>query len=213
MSSVLRPVGDKPPNIYWRRRVVVIVVLVVFLALLIWGIRAVLGVMAGDEQAAVTPSPSPSASTLATASGTQSPSGSGTQSASGSAGECGDDALKVSATSSSREVAAGAAIKVGMLIENVSDSACSFDAGSANLSLKVTSGNDQIWSSDDCQGAGENAPTVVQPGGQLTSEVAWNGVRSAEGCPTGLAKLKAGTYQLRASVGDITSGALTITLT
>ncbi len=100
-----------------------------------------------------------------------------------------------------------------MTIVNTGATACTLDAGSANLELVVASGADRIWSSDDCQKASENQQTSVAPGVKLESKVAWSVVRSASGCPTGLAKLKPGTYQLTARVGDFRSQPLALTVT
>lgn len=205
----MHPVGSRPPNVYWRRRVVALVLLVLVVALLVWGIRALMGAMSGDSTAtpsATATAEAPTTAATATATGTETAAGD-------SPAACADDAVKVSATSSAREAAVADPLDVGMTIENVGDTPCQLDAGSANLEIKITSGSDQVWSSDDCQAEGENRMTTVNPGDTLESSVPWNGVRSAQGCPTGLNDLKPGTYQVRARVGDITSGALTLTLT
>lgn len=218
----MHPVGDKPPNVYWRRRLVVILLLIVLIALVVWGIRAVVGAVGEDVQAATPPPTTPATSAppaTATATGTQSASASeseseeATQTESPSASDCSAESLKVLATSSARSAAPGSAIKVGMTIENAGEENCVVDAGSGNLELVITSGNDQVWSSDDCQGPAENRPTEVEPGAKLSSEVNWNAVRSSEGCPTDVSALKPGTYQLRGKVGSITSEPLTIQLT
>lgn len=209
----MNPVGDKPPNVYWRRRVVVLVALVVVIGLVVWLVKSLLGAVGGGDP--VTSQTQPPASTaVATASATADPSASAsasTPAADGSAA-CATQAVAVTATSAAKTVKVGTATKIGMTIENTGADKCTLDAGSANLELVISSGSERIWSSDDCQKSAENRPTVVDPGAKLQSEVPWDVVRSAQGCPSSQAALKAGTYQLTAKVGDIDSAPLTFTV-
>lgn len=218
MSHVLRPVGPKHAAVYWRRRIVVLLALVAVIALVGTVVRLVAGDRdgAGSDNAAKVasatptatgaPSGSPSATTSPTASPTASPTG-GT-----GAPACAPAALQVTATADASTYSAKANPKLGMLIRNVGDKACSLDAGSAALELVVVSGSDRIWSSDDCQEDAQSNVQVVKPGAELASSVSWPRQRSAEGCPAKLPEPKAGTYQLTGRVGDITSKPLVFTL-
>ena len=128
---------------------------------------------------------------------------------------CAAPALVVAPTADATSYAVGATATVGMTITNTGPAPCSMDAGSAALELLVVSGNDRIWSSDDCQTDAQNRPTTVEPGdaGVLASNVEWTLVRSAPGCAQGLPALKAGTYQLTARAGEITSQPLAFEIT
>lgn len=220
----MHPVGDRPPQVYWRRRVVVLVLLVVVLALAIWGASALVGALRGDASSADAPAPTPA--TPADADGTDPAAGTapttpaadaGTGQAQGEAEvpPCGADVTVVAATADAATYALGATAKLGMTITNNGTVPCTLDAGSAALELLVVSGEDRIWSSDDCQEAAENRPTTVEPGeaGMLASSVEWPLTRSAQGCADGLPELKAGTYQLTARAGDLTSAPLVLQLT
>lgn len=210
MSSVMHPVGNKPPNVYWRRRVVAIVALVIIVLLAIWAIKAVAGAF-GDDTAATTPTPQPSTPPAsASASATADPSGSATTTSEAEA--CSQESVSVTATSESKVVTVGQATKVGMVLENTGEAACTLDAGSKNLELVISSGAERIWSSDDCQSVGASRPTTVDPGAKLASEVPWEVVRSDKSCGTDLATLKAGTYQLKARAGEWESAPLTLTV-
>ena len=128
---------------------------------------------------------------------------------------CAAETTAVVATADATSYALGATAKIGMTITNSGAAACTLDAGSAALELLVVSGEDRIWSSDDCQENAESRPTTVEPGeaGMLASSVEWTLVRSAEGCAKDLPALRAGTYQLTARAGEITSAPLVLQLT
>lgn len=204
MSSVMKPVGPQPPNVYWRRRALAIVVLVVVLALLIWGITALIGAFTGgDEQTT-----QPSAGASATAAASSSPSGS--PSAGGAA--CTARDVQVVATADSRTHKVGDTAQIGMTITNGSDKACRMDVGSSALTILVTSGSDQIWSSDDCEADSRSNMVDIDAGQAMESSVPWKTERSGANCETGLPSIRPGTYQVVAKAGEITSAPLTMTI-
>ncbi len=217
----MHPVGRRPPNVYWRRRVVALVLLVVVLALVVWGVTALVGALRGDDPAADAPTGSvadagDTEGSAATAPTTQAGTGTGTEAqGEGEVPACGADTTAVVATADAASYALGATAVLGMTITNTGTVPCTLDAGSAALELLVVSGEDRIWSSDDCQEAPENRPTTVEPGeaGMLASSVEWPLARSAEGCADDLPALKAGTYQLTARAGEITSAPVVLQLT
>ncbi len=209
----MHPVGDRPPNVYWRRRVVAAVLAVVVVALLVWGVSAVVGALRGDED---DPTAAPTVTTTGPApdpAETMPPAPDATAAAEGEVPACA--AVAVVATSDAASYPLGGTATVGMTITNTGTAACTVDAGSAALELLVVSGEDRIWSSDDCQEGAENRPSTVEPGeaGMLASSVEWALVRSAEGCAEGLPALKAGTYQLTARAGEITSEPIVLEIT
>ncbi len=207
----MHPVGSKPPNIYWRRRVAALVVLLLVVLILSWAVRAVAGLFTPD------PAPSAAASAAKPAVTASAPVADPSASADVSPGAaatpaCDATSLKVEAVSDSRTYKLGSSAQIGMTITNTGTGPCSMDAGSAALELVISSGSDRVWSSDDCQTAGESRPTVIEPNGVLESKVAWNLERSSQGCGTDLSALKAGTYQLVARAGDLKSAPLSLTI-
>jgi hypothetical protein len=209
MSTVMHPVGSKPPNIYWRRRVAALVVLLLVVLLLTWAVRAVAGLFAPDPAPAAAPADKPPA----TAAPVADPSASASLPPSAApTPACDATSLKVEAVSDSRTYKLGSSAQIGMTITNTGTGPCSMDAGSAALELVISSGSDRVWSSDDCQTTGESRPTVIEPNGVLESKVAWNLERSSQGCGTDLSALKAGTYQLVARAGDLKSTPLSLTI-
>ncbi len=215
----MHPVGDRPPNVYWRRRMVAAVLAVVVVALVVWGVSAAVGALRGDDDPTTAPgTPVTSAPAADPAETTAAPSTAADASTAQGEGEvpaCSADGTAVVATADAASYPLGSTAKLGMTITNTRKAPCTLDAGSAALELLVVSGEDRIWSSDDCQEGAESRPSTVDPGegGMLASSVEWTLVRSADGCVEGLPALKAGTYQLTARAGEITSEPLVLQVT
>ena len=69
------------------------------------------------------------------------------------------------------------------------------------------SGTDRIWSSKDCAPADSSARSLLlAPAASDTTQIAWNRVRSAPGCPAGQAAAKAGTYQVSVTLAGTSGG-------
>ena len=190
-------------------------------SLVVWGATALVGALRGDDAGATGATEQTEGTTAdqtADQGGSPDPAASGTETTAAAEGEvpaCAAETTAVVATADATSYALGATAKIGMTITNSGAAACTLDAGSAALELLVVSGEDRIWSSDDCQENAESRPTTVEPGeaGTLASSVEWTLVRSAEGCAEDLPALKAGTYQLTARAGEITSAPLVLQLT
>jgi hypothetical protein len=118
--------------------------------------------------------------------------------------DCAADALEVSLRTDSRIYAKGEKPKLFIAVKNVGDLPCRMDLGSGALSFTIMSGNDRIWSSDDCQGKGAKDLRVLKPGQALEARSIWNGSRSAPGCPKGMADAKPGTYVVQGRAGSVT---------
>lgn len=201
----MRPVGPQPPNVYWRRRVIAAVVLLLVLALLIWAVTALIGAFSGDDEpAAQAPAPSDSGTASPTSSPGESPSADGAQ--------CTARDVQVVATADSRTHKVGDTAQIGMTITNTSDETCTIDVGSAALTILVTSGSDQIWSSDDCEVDSRSNIVDLEGGKSMESAVPWKTERSGAGCESGLSPIRPGTYQVVSKAGDLTSDPLTVTV-
>ncbi len=234
MSTVRQPAGSPPPSVYRRRRVVALVLALLLFLLLAWAATAIVGALRGEDDATTTatagqasqePSGEPAPSSTPASSEPESsepessepessaPAAAPSESAGGST-DCPAEVVSVVATADQPSYTLGGAATVGMTITNTGSAACQLDAGSAALELMVVSGEDRIWSSDDCQEAEENRPTTVEPGeaGALASSVQWPLERSAEGCSEDLPALRPGTYQLSARAGEIISAPLVLTI-
>jgi hypothetical protein len=90
---------------------------------------------------------------------------------------------------------------------------CTRDVGQAAREIRVTSGNDRIWSSDDCSPGGAPMVVTLRPGAAPTTfSVTWSRKRSAAGCPAETKEAAPGTYRVTGRFGDLTSAGDTFRL-
>ena len=72
---------------------------------------------------------------------------------------------------------------------------CLVDAGEASREIVITSGADRVWDNRDCIAAGTESRDLLLPAaGADATQLSWNRVRSAPGCPPDLPAPGAGTY-------------------
>ena len=144
MSTFRNPVGPQPAKVYWRRRLVVglgLLAVVIIIILII--------VRPGSG----TPSASPS--------GTPSPS---VTSTSAPGDPCDLTKVTVEATTDQSNYAAGVNPVLTFALKSLMTEPCTMSAGSDVQEFRVTSGDELIWSSKDCQTEAVAAETVLMPG-------------------------------------------------
>jgi hypothetical protein len=184
MGSVRHPRGRLPRRVYWIRRSVVLGVAL----LLVFGIGKLLGGNgqdpAGSNIEASTSSaqqqePQPSVSL-----GPVAPSTSPHQKAKPPllppSGECRDD--DVSVLPSVPRAWGAKPIVIHLALQGLQP-ACTFKVSPETLVVKITSGNDRIWSSQDCPRSIPTSDVVVRSGVATNVDVTWSGKRSDIGCP------------------------------
>ena len=203
--------GPRPPVNLWPRRIITGLGLILILALIVWGVvalvRAVIGVFTSD--------PVPQSSTQSVQSGTVDASGytlKGGQEATadglltdGTAIEipvCLDKDIAVTATAS--EASVGSPLYVSVTLENRGSVACSTSL--SNYTLQVSTGGHQVYDSARCAADDESAKTLLlRPTGTWSSWLSWDGYVYADGCtsPAGGAKAATvGTYKLAIQQGS-----------
>ncbi len=198
------PVGPHPPSVYWRRRLVLLlVVLVAAIALgsTLGGSATPAGTSAAAPGQTPTPTASLSTPTPVTTTATPPPSPSPAAS-SAEPVDCAANVLTVTAATDAETYPAGSTPELTLTVRNTGIAPCRTDLGSAQLELRVLSGQDRVWSSDDCSPGGDPNPTVLPAGGQFTTSLQWPRVRSAPSCPGGEPAAQPGTYRLYARLGD-----------
>lgn len=229
MSNVIRPSGPLPPRVYWTRRLLLLVVLVVVLSVLWWVLGRVTGGTPDSAASQEPPAPSSSVVLTTTPVGgdDQDPSGSGSGGAPGPGhtrhngtsvetdhhpregkqhqpelaeptGECDPAAVDMEiAVSDSR---AGRATPARLLLTSTATPACTLAVTATSLVLRVTSGDDIVWSSDDCPDMVLAKEMVVRAEPATAYRFTWNGRRSTEGCH-GLGRLaEPGGYWVEAAL-------------
>ena len=213
---VLRPVGPLSPGVYWFRRALVLLVVVT----VVWaGYRWLGG--GGDDgtdgtAAGATPTPTTSSAepTAVATSTSPKPTKKPTKTATATTTleECRDRDVTVTVATDAETYASGVQPQFTLTVANDSDAACLRDLGPAALELRVSSGGARIWSSDDCNPAGGNDPTTLEPGSPYRQTVTWSRQSSQPGCPTGEPAADPGQYQVIARNLEVISDPAVFTL-
>ncbi len=112
-------------------------------------------------------------------------------------GECRDDDIYVAP--SVPRAWAGGPIEIRLQLTGT-EPACTFEASAKSLVVKITSGEERIWSSQDCGKGVEKTSVVVRSGQPVEVPVTWNGRRSDEDCTPKLAWALPGFYHVYAAV-------------
>ena len=201
MGAHLRPVGPLPEDVYWRRRAAVLVGVLLLLLLL----RACTG---GDEQPdeQLVGAPAPvvtSEKAAATPAPTSTPASSSSPTAT-PVGTCADDDLEVEVETGTLQYRVGGQLPIRMSVRNVGALPCTRALGQGAVELRVLSGSDRIWSSDDCSPGGATGRTKLKPGQAKAVQLSWSGKRSRPGCRGPGERALPGTYRAVGRVGDLT---------
>lgn len=212
MSSFRHPVGPEKPGVYWRRRATVIGVLlliVVVVVLIVVGRGS--GATSAEPTATATGSASPSSSSSSSSGSASSPSARSTPSASSAAdgSTCAKDQIQLTAVVDKTAYGPTEDPKIAMSIKNTGSNSCHMDLGSSQQVLTISSGEEQYWSSKDCQTGGTNQDVTIKAGQTLTTPaIAWDRTRSSTStCDSSRPSVTGGgaSYHLQVGVGNIES--------
>lgn len=194
MSTFRNPVGPQPSSVYWRRRLVVgggLLLVIIIILLVVFSPK-------GDGQKpAATPSSSPSASSSSLDDLEPQP--------------CNPDSISLEAVTDATEYPATIQPQISMKITNLGAAACTINVGTDAQEYRITSGNDAIWNSRDCQTAPTPNEITLEPGAakaQSTAPFAWDRTRSSTTtCDGDRPEVAAGggTYRLTVLLGEIES--------
>ncbi len=192
MEGFRKPVGDEPPEVYWRRRITVLVVGVA-LILLVWFLVSATLAGGGDDEPGVGTSPDPAVTTDAAS-----------NDASGPERPCTAEDVTVTTAVSPASVNVGSSAAFDVSIEHTGSSACSLSSDGDGTSLAVLSGADVYYNSAWCTDTAVFGSTnwVLQPGDKEALQTTWSGQRYSEACEPG-ANGAAGTYRAAISVSGI----------
>jgi hypothetical protein len=187
VSTVLRPVGPRPPWVYWLRRAVIIGVILVLIVVLA---EACSGGSSTPPAASKSPGAHPSSS-----------ASSATSSADAVAA-CDPTALKLVLSTDSDSYPAGQQPKLIGVFTNSSSSSCTLDVSPSTETWTVKSGSDTIWTTHGCTSSGAVKHTTIKAGGTKTRSTIWNGHRLDPDCATG-AEALVGEYTLHATLDGV----------
>ena len=192
MSTFRNPVGPQPAKVYWRRRLVLglgLLAVIIIVMLII--------VKPGSGAPAPTPKPSPS--------------GSASPAPTNAAGQVECDLTKVTleATTDANAYDPGVNPVLTFTLKSLMTEPCTIEAGSDLQEFRITSGEELIWSSKDCQTGAVAATAVLKPGIPLQGpSLPWDRTRSStDTCDAAREQVIAGgaSYHLEVIVGDLTS--------
>lgn len=218
MSSFRHPVGPESSGVYWRRRALVggVLLLIVVVVVLIVVGRGSGASSASAPGATASASGSASSSSSSSAGGAGSaasaaaaPSASASAAASGSGSTCSADQITLAAVLDKTAYGPTEDPKIAMSITNTGSDACHMDLGSAQQVLTISSGDEQYWSSKDCQTNGTNQDVTIKAGQTLTTpSITWDRTRSSTTtCDSSRPAVTGGgaSYHLLVAVGDLKS--------
>ena len=202
MGSVRHPRGRLPRRVYWVRRSVVLLIALG----LVFGIGKLLGgngedpadsgLEASTSSAQQQQQPSSGVS-LGPVAPSQSTRTKGKAPLLPPSGDCHDD--EVSVLPSVEHAWGLQPIVIHLALQGLQP-ACTFKVSPETLVVKITSGDDRIWSSQDCPSAIPESDVVVRSGVATNVDVTWNGRRSDTGCPTQTDWADQGFYHVYAAV-------------
>lgn len=211
MSTVSSPRGPLPPRVYWTRRVLVLGVALA----MVFGIGRLLG---GSPDPSENDSARPASADASTpaagrtasdgATGDAAPAGTNSEKKVKAkktktplavpTGPCADDDIVASPTVDGRAYA-GQDVTITLNLRAASSPACSWEVSPDSVVVKLTSGSDRIWSTQDCPAAIDTAPVVVRKDHTTKVEVTWSGQRSDDECSRTTLWAQPGYYHVGAA--------------
>jgi hypothetical protein len=123
--------------------------------------------------------------------------------------DCLSSQIELTARTDQSNYSPGVAPQLWLRVTNISGLECTIAVGTDQQRYVVTSGDDEIWASDDCQTAFVPMDITLAPGeAQETTPLAWDRTRSAtDTCEGNRPEMKAegSSYHLTTYLGDIVS--------
>lgn len=199
MSQWRNPVGPKDRKVYVRRRLLVLAGLIAFIVAVVL-VFVKPGASGGARSAEDVELPND----VVTSSASQDEDSSDDE-----VPECKKGQLEVVPLADQESYSADEQPQLSLRVENTGEDACSADLGTAGMEFEVSSGDDDVWRSVDCQKNPEHLAVILEPGEPLESEaVTWDRTRSSsETCDITRDPVAAGgaSYHLRAVAAGVDS--------
>lgn len=196
MSTFRDPVGPKSAKVYLRRRLVVLAILLAVVTVIVLVI-----VKPGSGSGA------PDANKVSLPTDLAAQSAQSAEPKEGDIAACKPGQLNVTPGTDQTDYAEGEQPQLFLSVVNSGTDPCSADMGTAGMEFTVSSGDDQVWRSVDCQTEPESLPVILDPDQAVQTEpIAWDRTRSsAETCDITRDAVAAGgaSYHLRATVGGV----------
>ncbi|WP_163540757.1 hypothetical protein [Occultella kanbiaonis] len=181
---------------YLRRRLVVLLIAAAVIAAIAFGVTRFLLPALSAEDAPTTAETSAEGAEPTPADGATDAAGTPDEDALSNPVSCVPAAVGLTLTPAAASTAAGSGLGVAVEIVNAGRVACLLDVGAGALTLEVYSGEDRVWSTQDCPAAAAEVSVLLDTGAAQSASFTWPGTRSVAGCPGGQPVAGAGTYRL-----------------
>ena len=185
-SPLLHPVGPEPARVYWVRRAALAALLVVLLVGAAYACSGG-GGSSGRPGGTAADQPAPTVTTTTTSPKPGVP-------------RCGGKRLRVEAATDADTYPAGSTPRLTAVVVNAGTGPCRLATQPGARSWSISSGPDQVWSTDDCGHRSSVRLERLKAGHQVTYAVTWDGNRSEPGCASPGAQAQPGTYRLDVTV-------------
>ncbi|WP_087072281.1 hypothetical protein [Arthrobacter sedimenti] len=155
------------------------------------------------------PSTSPAPSSSATSA---SPSPSPSASASVSDDGCDPARVVVSAETDRQSYGPGEDPVLSLVVRNEGPEACTVNVGTSQMEFVLTSADERVFSSTDCQHDSQDLERTIEPGGEERATFEWSRNRTVPGCTVLEEDPAPGTYALTTRLGARSSSPVAFTL-
>jgi cytoskeletal protein RodZ len=237
MNPWLHPQGPESSRTYWLRRLVAVVVALVVLAVAVRVLDAIAG--RGDTSSTIranAPVTSATTASVPTTARTPASTGASTTSSTPSASTaprpqpatsakptsakpttkptpskptCSVDDLRV-ALAGARQVKSGATTTYRIRVVNTAEADCAVPLDRQPITLAITSGADNIWTTADCGTWAPHGTLRIKAGAERIFPITWTTQRSGSGCALVKQQLRGGTYWAKATLGTQSAGYRTV---
>ena len=179
-----------PPEIYWRRRLLVLAVAIA----LLWVVLQAFGGEEKSDKNVVEPTttPAPVETTAAPAKGELS-----VNLTSGTAA-CDPEQVRVSPAVRSGQYA-GSAVTVAMTVSTTGKEACVLSAKAADLLVVISANKKPVWDSSVCKTALLDKPVSVSPRWATVVQTTWSGRGSGPNCSPKEGFTSPGAYVIKSA--------------
>lgn len=196
MSTFRDPVGPKSAKVYLRRRLVVLAVLIAVIAVIVLVILKP-GSNSSPSDSSKVDLPSDLAAQTAPE----------PEPRPGDIKACQTGQLEVTPGTDQTDYEAGELPQLFLSVVNSGAEPCSADLGTAGMEFTVSSGDDEVWRSVDCQADAKSLAVILDPDRPVQTEpISWDRTRSsAESCDITREPVGAGgaSYHLRVSAAGV----------
>jgi hypothetical protein len=125
---------------------------------------------------------------------------------------CNPASIKVTGSTDAEAYAADQSPVLSLTVSNKGDVPCPVNVGTSQMEFLITSGDDRIFSSRDCQEGAEDLEVTIEPGGSETARFTWERIRSTPECAVVEAIPGPGQYVFKTRLGERISDEVAFTL-